>query len=132
MIPAFIREIWDILLVTLALGFIFSSFLKRPRTELDYGYRIPGFNLQDFKLAVLVVAPAIILHELAHKFTAILLGFFWLRLGNILKNNKFPIYHICSGLCCDSSSYSCIADNIYSICRSSNKFNIIFNSNYNA
>lgn len=102
MIPTFIREIWDILLVTLALGFIFSSFLKRPRTELDYGYRIPGFNLQDFKLAVLAVAPAVILHELAHKFTAILLGFsatfyasfFGLGLGIFLRiiNSPFIIF----------------------------------------
>lgn len=101
-IPNFVREIWDLLIVTLALGYIFSGFLRKPRTELDYSYRIPGFDKQNFKLAVLSVAPAVILHELMHKFTAILLGyaatfyasFFGLGLGIFLRiiNSPFIIF----------------------------------------
>ena len=61
-------EIAHMIIVTLALGFIFMSYLKKPRTELDVlGYTRYGFDWNDFKLAALITAPGIILHELIAK-----------------------------------------------------------------
>lgn len=69
-----IGELLDLILITLVLGYVFSGFIKRPRTELDLLHPRPSLNLQDFKFAILITAPAVILHELAHKFVAIAFG----------------------------------------------------------
>ncbi len=69
-----LKEIIDLIIVTLALGYIFSAYIRRPRTELELVYPSFGLNWQDFKFAILVTAPAVLLHELAHKFVAIALG----------------------------------------------------------
>lgn len=69
-----VGEILDLILITVALGYVFSGFIKRPRTELDLLYRRSSLNLEDFKFAILIAAPAVILHELAHKFVAIAFG----------------------------------------------------------
>lgn len=90
-----IKEIFDILAMTAAVSFIFMDFLKRP-VQHNYDplkhYR-PGFDWVSFRYAALVTAPAIILHELAHKFVAIIFGltavfhaaYGWLAIGMILK-----------------------------------------------
>ena len=69
-----LREIIDLIVVTIALGYIFSAYIKRPKTELELVYPRFGLSWEDFKFAVIVTAPAVILHELAHKFVAISLG----------------------------------------------------------
>jgi len=92
-------EIFDILIMTAVVGYIFSGVFKRPVTE---GYDPlrhfkSGFVTEDFKFAVLVTAPAIILHELGHKFVALGFGlhaefqaaWFFLALGLILKMMNF-------------------------------------------
>ena len=79
-------EISYLVILTFIIGYIFSGFIKRPATEHDLVYE-HGFNWEDFKLAVIVAAPAVILHELGHKFSAILFGMeavlhiFWEGLG---------------------------------------------------
>ena len=79
-------EILYLIILTFIIGYIFSGFIKRPITEHDVVYE-HGFNWEDFKLAVIVAAPAVILHELGHKFSAILFGLnavlhiFWEGLG---------------------------------------------------
>lgn len=74
--PLFIfSEIVDVIAMTLVVGYIFKDSFKRPVKE-DYDpltHFKAGFDVDDFKFAVLVTAPAIILHELGHKFVA--LGF---------------------------------------------------------
>ena len=61
-------EILGLIIVTLYLGYLFSGFIK-------ISHALKRFDWQDIKFASLVAAPAVILHELAHKFTAIAFGF---------------------------------------------------------
>lgn len=78
------RELLDVIIMTLAVGYIFMDVFRR--------YPI-GFDKRAFWFACLVTAPALILHELAHKFLAISFGlqaefhaaYFWLMIGVILK-----------------------------------------------
>lgn len=69
-----LREIIDLIVVTIALGYIFSAYIRRPRTELELAYPQFGLSWSDFKFAMIITAPAVIIHELAHKFVAIALG----------------------------------------------------------
>ncbi len=67
-------EILYFVILTLVIGYIFSGkFVRRPKTVYDMMHP-KRFNLDDFKFAILVTAPAIILHELAHKFVAMAYG----------------------------------------------------------
>jgi Zn-dependent protease len=90
-----IREIGDIVIMTLALGYIFSGFAPRAvRTIEDY-YRKSRFSIdwEEMKFAIMITAPAVVLHELGHKFTALALGYsavfytsyFGLAIGVFLK-----------------------------------------------
>ena len=106
-----LREVFDAVFMSLILGFVFGDFLGRfaPRRRgrgyysrfnlgLPYSYSHYGFDLEGFKFAVMLVAPAIILHELAHKFVALSFGmqatfyaaYFWLFLALLLKAIKAP------------------------------------------
>jgi Zn-dependent protease len=69
-----IRELIDLVIVTIALGYIFSAYIQRPRTELELVYPKLGLSWKDFKFAMIVTAPAVIFHELAHKFVALAVG----------------------------------------------------------
>ncbi len=77
-------EIVYLVILTLSIGFIFTGFIRDPSHKQPYRLK---FNWQDFKFALLVSAPGIVLHELAHKFVAILFGLtanffiFWSGLG---------------------------------------------------
>ena len=83
-----IRELFDVVIMTLAVGYIFMDmFRKEPY----------GFDKKAFMFACLVTAPALIFHELAHKFVALSFGleatfhaaYFWLLLGIVLKMLRF-------------------------------------------
>ena len=96
-----LREIFDILLMTAAVGFIFMEYLRfKP---LDYPHK--EFTWGSFWMASIITAPAIILHELAHKFTAIAMGFgaqffahyFFLAIGVILRLVHSPIIFFVPG-----------------------------------
>jgi Zn-dependent protease len=97
-------EIRDIVIMTLAIGFIFRDvFHYKPKVEVltpeYYMNRAKGFkgfrgiNWTDFWFAAAVVAPSIILHEFGHKFVAIAYGmtavfqaaYTWLAVGIVLK-----------------------------------------------
>ncbi|MBI4146553.1 M50 family metallopeptidase [Candidatus Woesearchaeota archaeon] len=78
-----IQEVLDIILMTLVVGFIFKDLFR---------------NLKNpFLFACLATAPALILHELGHKFIALAFGlaatfhaaYFWLVLGVVLKLVNF-------------------------------------------
>jgi Zn-dependent protease len=88
-------EIIYLLVLVFTVGFIFSGFIQRPVTdplERVLGHK-KRFNWSDIKYAMLVAAPAVLLHELAHKFTAIAYGleanfFIWptgIIIGVLLK-----------------------------------------------
>ncbi len=83
--------------MSLFVGYIFSDMFK-PLARHKTPYNLPyypkrGFDWESIKLAMIVTAPAIILHEFGHKFMAMLFGFnatfnaayMWLFLGLLLK-----------------------------------------------
>ncbi len=85
--------------MTLVVGFIFSDAFRRPVSAnydpLKQSYS--RFDWQTIKFAIIITAPAIILHEIFHKMTAIYFGldatfnaaYFWLILGLVLKLVNF-------------------------------------------
>jgi len=103
-----LREIVDVIIMTVVVGIIFSDafkgyfHLKRKQidvTDPEY-YRVNyglwnriGVDKEAIRLAIIVTAPAVVLHELAHKFVAIAFGiaatfkasYFGLMLGLVLK-----------------------------------------------
>jgi len=97
-------EIFDIAIMTLAVGFIFRDiFHYTPKVEVltpEYYLRGKGkrFNWTDFWFAAAVVAPSIILHEFGHKFLALAFGmtavfsaaYLWLGIGIVLKLISSP------------------------------------------
>ncbi len=69
-------EILDIALMTAAVGYIFMYFIRRASPASPESYlKKQSFDWDAFKIACLVTAPALILHELAHKFAALGFGF---------------------------------------------------------
>lgn len=90
-----LNEIMYIVVLTLALGYIFSGFIQRPRSPFE---RVSAFNWKDIKYAAMVAAPAVILHEFGHKFVAMAFGldatfhvyWFGLALGIVLKLVSAP------------------------------------------
>ena len=87
-----VGEIIDILVMTLAIGFIFKNFFKKQLTDLRL------IKINDLFFSALITAPGIILHELGHKFLAISLGFnatfnasyYWLFIAIVLSLLSFP------------------------------------------
>ncbi|MEK6816771.1 MAG: hypothetical protein AABY09_04100 [Nanoarchaeota archaeon] len=70
-----INEVFGIAAVTLVVGFIISGYIQRPKNPVEMLYRKPSFiDWEDMKFAMIVSGPAIILHELGHKFMGMLLG----------------------------------------------------------
>ena len=97
-------EIFDIVVMTAVVGYIFSGLFKRPVRE-DYDplkHFKAGFDVENLKFAILATAPAIILHELGHKFVALSFGleavfqaaWFFLGLALILKFMNFGFIFI--------------------------------------
>ncbi len=98
-------ELIDAVLMTLIIGIIFADFFKRfvkPRHHdpLHHYQRksfFGWFDKESFKIAILLIAPAIIFHELAHKFVAMGFGmeatfhaaYGWLAIGLLLKLMNF-------------------------------------------
>lgn len=98
-------EIGKLAIISLVIGFIFQGFYS-PRVKTVFDKLHPKkFSFYDFKFSTLVVAPAIVLHELAHKFVAMGYGFtatfelfpFGLILGTFLKLIGSPFLIIAPG-----------------------------------
>ena len=98
-------EIFYFIILTGVIAYIFSDmFSFRPKTVYDYMHPTK-FNFENLKLAALVAAPAVILHELAHKFVAIGFGFnatfeifiLGLVIGIFLKLIRSPLILIAPG-----------------------------------
>tara|TARA_Y100000310_G_scaffold283455_1_gene305425 strand:- start:2946 stop:3494 length:549 start_codon:yes stop_codon:yes gene_type:complete len=91
-----LSEILSLAVMTVALGYIFSGFIKKPRGPFEIEKK---FSLDDLWFAAIVAAPAVILHEFGHKFVAIALGYtatfhvywFGLGLGIVLKLISSPL-----------------------------------------
>ena len=61
-----ISEIIGVLVVTVYMAYIFTGFIRYPG--------LMSFK-EQMKLSAIISAPAVILHEMAHKFTAVALGY---------------------------------------------------------
>ena len=66
-----IWEVVQLVILTFAVGYIFSGFIQRPRSPYEI---VKRFDWEDLKFAAMVAAPAIILHEFGHKFVAMGFG----------------------------------------------------------
>ncbi len=64
-------EIIELVILTIAVGYIFSGFIQTPRSPYEIRKR---FDWKDIKFAAMVAAPAVILHEFGHKFVAMGFG----------------------------------------------------------
>ena len=94
-----LQELIDLVIMTLALGYIFKDTFHIPVTAetvdvVDYyKNKARGLLTQDFWYAALITAPAVLFHELGHKFVALGFGlnaifhahYPFLALGVILK-----------------------------------------------
>lgn len=102
-----LQEIIDLVIMTFAIGYIFSDFFKREPLEgydpLTY-YKKPQL-WENVKFASMIAAPAIVLHELAHKFMAMAFGasatlhapYFWYLAVVLLKMMNFPLLFFVGG-----------------------------------
>jgi Zn-dependent protease len=95
-----LMEIVDMIVMTLFVGFIFKDLFARPAPAAavyDPLKRLKNKKKNDFLFACALVAPAIVLHEFAHKFIGMSFGlqstfhaaYFWLALGLMLKLMHF-------------------------------------------
>jgi len=73
----FFFEVIDMIIMSLAIGYIFSGILKKPVPE-DYDplvhYQKKSSNWENVKFAALAAGPAVVFHELSHKFVAMFFG----------------------------------------------------------
>jgi len=100
-------ELIYLVILTLVIAYIFMDWVKIPQKKPNLFdlYRRRGFDWNSFKFAALVSAPGIVLHELAHKFTAIYFGLsaafqiwpFGLGLALVLKIIRSPFLIIAPG-----------------------------------
>ncbi|MBI4441552.1 M50 family metallopeptidase [Candidatus Woesearchaeota archaeon] len=93
-----IQELIDIVLMTVIVGYIFKDAFPQEQPDV---FTIESMQRRDYKrfmFAILAVAPAIILHEVGHKFAALAFGipatfhaaYTFLLLGLLLKLLQFP------------------------------------------
>src|SRR3989338_4674009 len=89
-----IAELFDMVIMTLGVGFIFmDSFFPAHHQQYDPIKKYTQFDWHALLVAALGTAPAVIFHELAHKFVAISIGlqatfhaaYMWLGIGLLLK-----------------------------------------------
>ena len=70
---AFIPELLNLIIAVVVVGYIFTGYVKiNKRDPLEALTK--RFDFEDFKFAIMISAPAVVLHELAHKFVAIGFG----------------------------------------------------------
>jgi len=94
------KEIIDIIIITAALGFIFMMFFTPRRTANEWLASAQKKNTfwHDFLFAAALIAPAILLHEFGHKFTAMGFGlsatfeaaYLFLGIGLVMRLLRFP------------------------------------------
>ncbi|MAG38675.1 hypothetical protein CMO90_01175 [Candidatus Woesearchaeota archaeon] len=90
------QEFIDAIIMTFGIGYIFMNVFKNRPKDVLVDFK-SGFNWGNFWFACSVVVPAIIFHELAHKFFALSFGmqatfhahYTFLGLGILLKLMNF-------------------------------------------
>ena len=94
-----LRELLDIVIMTLVAGFIFMDAFRKP-VATDPLVQLQDTWIKRFFYAAGVVAPPIILHELGHKLIAVSYGltatfkaaYGWLLAGVLIKLINFPFF----------------------------------------
>jgi|FLOH01.1.fsa_nt_gi Zn-dependent protease len=100
-----LREVFDAILMAVVIGFIFKDWIAKNKTNM---LDLTSYNSQtwkDFLFSMAVIAPAIILHEAAHKFVAQGFGleavfhahYTFLGLGILLKLLNFGFIFVVPG-----------------------------------
>ena len=81
-------ELVDLVVMTAAVCYILMDFTRHDDPLLHY-----GFDWKAFRLSCIVAAPAVVFHELGHKFAALAFGlkatlhadYMWLLIGSAMK-----------------------------------------------
>lgn len=68
-----LSELRDMVVLALAIGYIFEGMFRRPRLS-PLGIPVAEPRWKPYALAAAAIVPGIILHELFHKFTAMAFG----------------------------------------------------------
>ncbi|TAL57847.1 MAG: hypothetical protein EPN86_01250 [Nanoarchaeota archaeon] len=101
-----LQEIFDAIIMTLAVGFIFKDFFDDYVPKKNYDpLKSRPLQLEGLWLSVALTAPAIVLHELCHKLVALAFGltatfhaaYTWLAIGIVLKLVNFPFLFFVPG-----------------------------------
>lgn len=94
-------ELVDVVIMSMAIGYMFKdsfgNIAHRTESYDPLKHHRKKFDFSGFRFAVVAAAPAIILHELGHKFMALNFGFdatfhaayTWLLIGVMLKLMNF-------------------------------------------
>jgi len=98
-----VRELVEIVILIFATGYILSGFIQKPRSPYETHNRF--FDWEDLKFSAMIAAPAVLFHELGHKFVAIGFGLnatfhifpLGLGLGVILKLISSPLIILAPG-----------------------------------
>ncbi len=93
------RELFDIIAMTIATGYIFMDFFQKESSDDPVTSWMQNSDFWErLKYSASIVAPAIILHEFGHKFVAMAYGldatftaaYYFLAIGVVLKLVGFP------------------------------------------
>ncbi len=102
-----LSELIDLVIMIVAIGYIFSTLIRREPLEgydpLTYFRR--NSLMEDIKHGALIAAPAIVFHELAHKFVAMAFGatavlhapLGWYAAVIIMRLLNFPLFFFVGG-----------------------------------
>ena len=96
-------EIVYLVITTLIIGYLFSGVIKIPNR--DHLTSFKRFNWEELKIAMLVAAPGVIIHELGHKFVGLAFGLkavfeIWptgMIIGIVMKLLNLPFMLIAPG-----------------------------------
>ena len=101
------QEIIDAIIMSLGVGFIFKDLISDsiPREYDPLKVNPFGIDWKGFWIAVAITAPAVVVHELAHKITALIYGltatfhaaYTWLLIGIVLKLFNAPFIFFVPG-----------------------------------
>lgn len=69
-----IEEIFNLIILVVAIAYILSGYIKSPKKSFRQLRKRTFFDWEDFKFAAIIAVPAILFHELAHKFVAMAFG----------------------------------------------------------
>lgn len=69
-----LKELFNFIVLVVVIAYILSGYIRSPKKTLKQLSKRTFFDWEDFKFAAIISVPAILFHELAHKFSAIFLG----------------------------------------------------------